>query len=58
MWDDSITLNIFFYLINIYTHTHTYIGEGDEIREYIYKPILKLHVAIRMCLDRTYFAEN
>ena len=37
MWDDSTTLNIFFYLKN----THIF-GEGDEIKEYTHKPILNI----------------
>ena len=42
MWDDSTILSIFFYLRN----THTYLGEGDEIRKYTYTPTPKLHATV------------
>jgi len=46
MWDDLTTLSIFFYLRN--THTHTYIGEDDEIRKYTYTPTPKLHATVNI----------
>ena len=49
MWDNSTTLNIFFYLRNTHTHTHTHThiwGKGDEIREYTHTPTPKLHAVV------------
>ena len=46
---DHLRKLFFFNLLNTHTHTHTHIyiyGKEDEIREYTYTPIPKLHATV------------